>query len=57
MNPLPSAYSRIIIMDLINQIRRKNGCDEAMLLRAQNDPDIYNTIQELQGNASRALDR
>lgn len=44
-------------MDLINKIRRENGCDEAMLLRAENDPEILSTIQALQGNASRGLDR
>ncbi|KZP08811.1 hypothetical protein FIBSPDRAFT_900968 [Athelia psychrophila] len=45
-------------MDLIKKIRRENGCDEEMLLRAQNgDPDIMSTIKALQGNTSRGLER
>ncbi|KZP03485.1 hypothetical protein FIBSPDRAFT_941501, partial [Athelia psychrophila] len=44
-------------MDLIKKIRRENGCDQEMLQRAQNDPEILSTIKSLQGNASRGLDR
>jgi len=44
-------------MDLINRIRRENGCDEAMLLRAENDKDILSTIKALQENTIRGLDR
>jgi hypothetical protein len=44
-------------MDLINKIRRENGCDKEMLRRAGIDPEIFNTIKALQGNASRGLER
>jgi hypothetical protein len=41
-------------MELINKIRRENGCDQEMLRRAENDPEIFNAIKALQGNASRS---
>ncbi|KAF7971375.1 hypothetical protein HWV62_21338 [Athelia sp. TMB] len=44
-------------MDLIERIRRENGCDQALLLRAQDDPDILAAIQALKGNAGRGLER
>lgn len=44
-------------MDLIDRIRRENGCDEALLLRAHDDPEIIAAIEALKGNANRGLER
>lgn len=44
-------------MDLIDRIRRENGCDQILLERAKDDPEISATISSLKGNASRGLER
>jgi len=43
-------------MDLINDIRRKNGCDDEMLRRAESDPEIASTITALRSNLAQALE-
>jgi hypothetical protein len=43
-------------MDLINKIRRKNGCDAEMLRRTESDPEIASTINALRANLTQALE-
>jgi hypothetical protein len=42
-------------MDLIDSIRRRNGCDADMLVRAEKDPEIASTITALRANLTQAL--
>lgn len=42
-------------MDLINEIRRKNGMDEDMLRRAARDPEILSAMRATAENLEQAL--
>jgi hypothetical protein len=53
---LHHAGSSLIIMELINDIRRRNGGDYEVLRRAQEDPEIARTFAALRANLAQALE-